>query len=936
MNLPKAYFGPSPANVCEMFKGIKFLDAGKIVATVQFYGFAVSSDNRLEFGSNKWTRAVPGESTETLPRLWDGFVSIPFAPRPGFDFWYAFRLTVMPKPNWEIGSKECAALDPSGALPQAALAAEGLKKTTKLEVKMTVETYVDGGGAGAGTEPCVLVTIPSIRLKITSFQFDIGRGMGGWCQNNDAATDRCSPGGFFLNLETTFVPKSYQARFPFKALMFGMEEADEEDDGEEFDYWTGGDLTEPFSLDGGWSFGVFLDSETDALKAVVFRIEMPSIQFFGIQMVAGPKFHFQYFVGSEMERRRESILRIGSNANCPTTVSGCESWKPYVHYEENDSGDFVDLYDGLAEICEDQLYELDLFNLVMIAQSVDPKRNGDINRGGVNAPRRLDGDADIYYANPRFDYRNAPDSDVFLISGSLPSWGMIIVSIEEIQFTVSYAERTETVDRGDCIPEGIDGWNANDAEDILECLSDLEDDNERQDLYGYIYAYIRVLFLLRVEVSLAFYNNPELDDNFWDWRMEFFLSGTLGRLVNFKLSGKTDPFFWDDLRRTRELEEATDESTRRHLRQLQAEPNWNLDLDYSFNFDALIQFLNNIASFMSGLFYGLYQGWLAFVDLQFELLNVVLDWIPDFVSDFKQALFDSFDLDFDDPQSLIISALSFQGISWSALSTGLAPTVWKSFGRLGRDLGNTLDVGIGSILSSACDEIPGLGNACGSCNRWMETRVAVRIPGDCSVIPGHPVCILNIKGIRVCQESCKAWLDLADQDSSSFEEEYYKKCWCMPDEYGCAVTVLEARGCAKFRSVSSFGSCGNKKCGDWELLPIDHEDDDELFYPLFASRTNGDQVCRDNRKQKTERAERILEEIGGALGMSGDVWGNKIQGLNEDNLGLLNFEVVNLTGSVHLDTTILSQESANSTSIYEGPIISNNGAQPDYRSETTR
>ena len=69
----------------------------------------------------------------------------------------------------------------------------------------------------------------------------------------------------------------------------------------------------------GNSLGVFLNDGD--FEAVVFRFEAPVVSLFGVTVSGAgrPIIHFQYAKGSEIERRRKSILR--------TRVSG-GAWVP--------------------------------------------------------------------------------------------------------------------------------------------------------------------------------------------------------------------------------------------------------------------------------------------------------------------------------------------------------------------------------------------------------------------------------------------------------------------------------------------------------------------------------------------------------------------------------------------------------------------------------
>lgn len=63
----------------------------------------------------------------------------------------------------------------------------------------------------------------------------------------------------------------------------------------------------------GNSIGVFLNE--GEFEAVVLRIEAPVLSLFGVTIPGAgrPIIHFQYAKGSEIQRRRESILRERTN-----------------------------------------------------------------------------------------------------------------------------------------------------------------------------------------------------------------------------------------------------------------------------------------------------------------------------------------------------------------------------------------------------------------------------------------------------------------------------------------------------------------------------------------------------------------------------------------------------------------------------------------------
>lgn len=81
--------GASSESVCKLHRGIKTGEIATLNAVVlfKFIGIGVSFSNRLEYGSNKYTRY---NAVNEPPLIYDGFVSIPLPPKPSVDFWTAF------------------------------------------------------------------------------------------------------------------------------------------------------------------------------------------------------------------------------------------------------------------------------------------------------------------------------------------------------------------------------------------------------------------------------------------------------------------------------------------------------------------------------------------------------------------------------------------------------------------------------------------------------------------------------------------------------------------------------------------------------------------------------------------------------------------------------------------------------------------------------
>ena len=68
-------------------------------------------------------------------------------------------------------------------------------------------------------------------------------------------------------------------------------------DEEKFEMSSGVDLSSPLDIEGGFSFGVFVNDETNDVEAVVFRLSTPDIKVLGLSGLPTYKIHFQWFTG---------------------------------------------------------------------------------------------------------------------------------------------------------------------------------------------------------------------------------------------------------------------------------------------------------------------------------------------------------------------------------------------------------------------------------------------------------------------------------------------------------------------------------------------------------------------------------------------------------------------------------------------------------------
>lgn len=293
--------------------------------------------------------------------------------------------------------------------------------------------------------------------------------------------------------------------------------------------------------------GVRVDENSEDPTAVFLRVELPSLQLFGLSVLSGPStlIHFQWFLGTELERRRSSILRrAGSSPNCGDIVGSCSVWKRYIGYMNDD-----------FEICEDLLLDLDPYNQVLIVSS-NPSDS-------VDFPIRLeDGLPDDWYLNEIYGPENvAADDDFLVVQLGVNEWRLGIVQLSNLYLLVI----------------GNLGTNS---------------------VYINVNLEVSVLWLVEFQAAAAIQNFAD-NRNSESWAISFrldfivdgdsvqkavdFLGDTVGGVIgdtvesfSFRLTARSGPFTWGTTQR-RMLEELASSSHRSLAPQVSG---WDLDLEF--------------------------------------------------------------------------------------------------------------------------------------------------------------------------------------------------------------------------------------------------------------------------------------------------------------------------------------------------------------------
>jgi hypothetical protein len=337
--------GSNPINCkfCEFILGFPIADFSigpyPMKLTIQTGGVAMSWGDKakLAFGTNA---AVSGNNEASSPKIWDGFRSFELGQVPDINFWTAFKFNIVPLPTFTFYETRCAVGATKGQK-----VANLILPTKSLFLELDFEMYIgfdkttfseNGGGnatetgaalaANIGTtpddrkllqkhkegqqlwrdlqetseDPCVIIAMTAARIKAGIIgTLILGNGIGGFCNfSPEESGVRCNPSGFFFNLEQKFTLEGGLGG-PLASMLAETADA-------------------PTTQASGNSIGIFQHPNGEN-EAVVFRVEFPVMSIFGVTFpgIGRPIVHFQFIKGSEVERRRQTILRRRASTGSP-------------------------------------------------------------------------------------------------------------------------------------------------------------------------------------------------------------------------------------------------------------------------------------------------------------------------------------------------------------------------------------------------------------------------------------------------------------------------------------------------------------------------------------------------------------------------------------------------------------------------------------------
>ncbi|CAB9504369.1 Inherit from bactNOG: repeat protein [Seminavis robusta] len=924
--------------------------------TIQFDGIALSwADNaKLAFGTNADT------SGERSPVIWDGFRNQPLPEVPDISFWLRLRFSLVELKSWKATKKWCEKDGWTGAFKEyigkEKKDREGFytfltdeKKEKRKESPLTlsivfdVELYIaidkqtvtaeDGETLGSTLakeigapeqeevqrrslfssdrdsgqmwrnvqesttreDPCVILTMPRAAFKIPLFggHLVFGNAIGGFCNFPAEETGVfCTPSGWFFNIQQQFQIEGGLGGILSRALEQAIPD---------------NDVLPPLESAGN-SIGVFQDAE-GRTEAVVFRLEFPVNTLFGVPLGGGarPVIHFQYVKGSEVERRRQTLLRsrpipeTGEQprpwvTNCVNVLLRCQTWSKFVMH--GDAGTEWEICSDILINPEQHPDKLLCYNRVLTAEPTDPEEK-----------YKITPDEDAAYQTPaKYDFSSNADADVFILYFALKDFGNLVILVKEVSISLVLSDgppptRFEDVADDfrvaqlayDALPEDMKEifsppslFNFPSLQAYLDYIDHGQDDvvtdgkllevqqfdditasnnSENLAMFLRVFCKISVLFFLSISVGLIVENFADgVSPNQYGVAGQFEFD-TVGFRWSVAVSTEID----FDRRRHLHLE---GEDYRRALASDGLEKaDWSVDVSMACAPDSLC---DAIVEFFEDVGEAIWEGMQAiatfFAEDVVEFFNsavaAVGEWgkqlmgsIVEFGTNVVNNIRDVFE-NGEVAQLLSSERLDAFGADAHKAIAGLTDgkITLDDLKNVGKAVLEGAKIVIDFIVAGITDIINAIGSFfkdLGDFFRkgfgrqdWVEFRTKSSFE--------------NI-------HSCKAACDRAVESGRSVNIK--RNCWCK-DELECPVKVAQRRKCKK---TCGFWICGPNRCESWRDVEVERKGG----FPRFESRVF-DQACRLERAAKLAEA----EEFHGNMVQTSDLVDRNMQ---KSFAGLQNF-----------------------------------------------
>jgi len=624
----------------------------------------------------------------------------------------------------------------------------------------------------------------------------------------------------------------------------------------------------------GNSLGVFLND--GAFEAVVSRFEAPVVSLFGVKVPGAgrPIIHFQYLKGSEVERRRASILRTRVGG---VWIPNCDNLASEGICDNNNDSHWADFGNSDTQICknilinpDDNSRKLMYYNRVLTAELKNPKKESDNYL--IRPP-----EGSSFQTPARYDFSNSPDANIVILYLGLADFGNFVIHVKEISLSLIFSDGAEPpIDDGDKseAKEAYDrlsedakeiwrppsGWHFPSLQEYLDHLPDdlsnisveeVENANfwnsqvesrKNEGLRAYVRIFCKIAILFFIDISLGFIMMnyaDNIDPSKWAVAAQFEASA-LGLLYSVAVTTVID----FDRRRHLHLE---GQDYHRALSESGLE---KADWDVSFSVgcvpgsfcEKFVEFFEDVGE---AIWNGLQRIGEFFVEdikkFAEDAIAMVGEWGKAFIGAIKDFANGVRDLFLNGAVGDVLNSERVKAFNEDAKK---AVQTWSD-GRFTLDditaAGKLILQGVQIAIDFLVAGIKDIVNAIG--DFFKNAGKAIR---DC------------FTGAQWDEARHSGWRDPSECEAQcnpdGSVEAIKENCWCR-DELGCRVKTPQMRPCVKHKLTWAFWKGCEKECGYWRDLPSKAFKNGKTRYPRFEGR-RFDEACREERMAKLAEAEK--------------------------------------------------------------------------------
>jgi len=649
----------------------------------------------------------------------------------------------------------------------------------------------------------------------------------------------------------------------------------------------------------------------------VFRLEFPVASLFGVPINGvRPIIHFQVVKGSEVQRRRETILRKRRRntqsdtwgpwvANCINVGNKCKKWAPF--FKNNQDAASPNPLEQ-TEICSDILLNEDsdpdkllYYNRVITAETLDE------NQKYLITPP----DGASYKVASKYNYENNPDGNIVILFLAMADIGNILIRINEISVSLIISEGTPPADIPDDDKNSANSlynnisnelkeenggiWRppsaynfpslsayeaylpkASESIEQLESLGAIEradnfnaltDNNQSNRLGVFIrlFCKISLLFFFQISIGLIAENFGDgIDPNNWAIAGQFQID-IIGLRYSVAVSTKLN----FNLRRHRHLD--GEEYERALAASSLEKTDWDVGMSLrcvpdSFC-EAFVQFFKDVGEAIwkgmqaIGTFFA--EDVVGFID---DAINAIGEWgekfvgaLTDFANDVAKDIQNVF-LNGEVSQLLDSGVEAFNQNAKKAVATLTDGKVsLEDIVAVGQLVLQSVSLVVDFIIAGVTDVINAIGSFFENVGEGIANWLGLGKPWD-ELRTASNYAPLS------CLEECRSILKSSPNDKDQIK----RNCWCT-DELECHVKVPEFRRCR----VKSYFLWTETKCDSWRYVATKRGN----HYPRFDGRMF-ERECRQVRMAQLAKAQDSHQEAVKTSSLIDKNFGSNFNGLS--------------------------------------------------------